>query len=351
MKAAVLTAPGHFEIRDIPRPGIEVQEVLVRVRACGICGTDLRIFRHGHRKIELPAIIGHEIVGRVEEVGSGLPTEDLDYGPGTLVMVTPGIPCGRCSNCLRGLFCTNKSSIAYDYPGGFAEYLRVPARGVKSIIFPLPDPLPTGQEPADYTIAEPLACALNGVERLGTIPLGGRGLVFGAGAIGILLAKLLLRNGLQDVAVADIRAERLKRAKGVLPPEITLVNNAREDLVKWTEQFTDHRGFDAVIVACSSVEIQELSLELIGLYGKILYFAGLPPGQSGIRFDSNLLHYKLASVRGTYGSTLYHNRLAMSMIAAGFTRGICDARYPLEQISEAFEHAAQGRTLKPVIQP
>lgn len=351
MKAAVLTAPGYFEIQDIPRPGIEAQEVLVRVRACGICGTDLRIFRHGHRKIELPAIIGHEIVARVEEVGSGVPAGELDYGPGTLVMVTPGIPCGRCSNCLRGLFCTNKTSIAYDYPGGFAEYLRVPARAVRSNIFPLPDPLPPGLEPADYSIAEPLACALNGLERLGTIPLGGRGLIVGAGAIGILLAKLLLRNGLQEVAVADILAEKLTRAKRVLPPEITLINNAEEDLIEWTGEITDQQGFDAVIVACSSVEIQELSLELIGLYGKILYFAGLPPGQSRIRFDSNLLHYKLASVRGTYGSTLYQNRLAMELIASGFTKGICDARYPLEQISEAFDHAAQGRTLKPVIQP
>jgi L-iditol 2-dehydrogenase len=106
-----------------------------------------------------------------------------------------------------------------------------------------------------------------------------------------------------------------------------------------------------VIVACSSPQMQELSLELIGLYGKILYFAGLPPDQPRIRFDSNLLHYKLASVHGTYGSTLYQNRLAMRMIASGFTKGLCDARYPLERITEAFEDAAEGRTLKPVVEP
>jgi L-iditol 2-dehydrogenase len=351
MKAAVLVAPGRFEIREIPKPRIKPDEILIRVRACGICGTDLRIYHHGHRKVELPAVIGHEIVGQVEEVGAGIHAEEVDYGPGTMVMVTPGIPCGRCSNCLRGLFCTNKTSIAYHYPGGFAEYLRVPARGVRSIVFPLPDPLPPGQEPADYTIAEPLACALNGLKRLGTVPLGGRGLVVGAGAIGVLLAKLLLRSGLQEVAVADIRAEKLTRAKRLLPPEIIPINNAEEDLAERSGEITDKQGFDAVVVACSSPEIQELSLELIGLYGKILYFAGLPPGQPLIRFDSNLLHYKLASVHGTYGSTLYQNRLAMRMIASGFTKGICDARYPLERISEAFENAAAGRTLKPVIEP
>ena len=351
MKAAVLVAPGQFEIREIPKPQIKPEEILIRVRACGICGTDLRIYRHGHRKIELPAVIGHEIVGQVEEVGAGIHAEEVDYGPGTMVMVTPGIPCGRCSNCLRGLFCTNKTSIAYHYPGGFAEYLRVPARGVRSIVFPLPDPLPPGQEPADYTIAEPLACALNGLKRLGAVPLGGRGLVVGAGAIGVLLTKLLLRSGLQEVAVADIRAEKLTRAKRLLPPEIIPINNAEEDLAERSGEITDKQGFDAVVVACSSPEIQELSLELIGLYGKILYFAGLPPDQLRIRFDSNLLHYKLASVHGTYGSTLYQNRLAMRMIASGFTKGICDARYPLERISEAFKNAAEGGALKAVIEP
>jgi L-iditol 2-dehydrogenase len=351
MKAAVLAAPGQFEIRDIPKPRINPEEVLIRIMACGICGTDLRIYRHGHRKIELPAVIGHEIVGRVEEVGDGIPAEEIDYGRGTLVMVTPGIPCGRCDNCLRGLFCTNKTSIAYQHPGGFAEYLRVPAQGVRSIVMPLPDPLPPDQEPADYTIAEPLACALNGLERLGTIPLGGRGLVVGAGAIGVLLAKLLMRRGLQAVAVADIRAEKLTRAGRVLPPEVILINNAEEGLAQRCGEITKSQGFDAVVVACSSVEIQELSLELIGLYGKILYFAGLPPDHPLIHFDSNLLHYKLASVHGTYGSTLYHNHLAMEMIASGFTKGICDARFPLQRISEAFEYAAEGRTLKPVIEP
>ena len=351
MKAAVLEAPGQFEIRELPKPRIESEEVLIRVIACGICGTDLRIYRHGHRKIKLPAVIGHEIVGRVEEVGAGIPAEEINYSLGTLVMVTPGIPCGRCDNCLRGLFCTNKTSIAYQYPGGFAEYLRVPSQGVKSIVFPLPDPLPPDQEAADYTIAEPLACALNGLERLGTIPLGGRGLVVGAGAIGVLLAKLLLHRGMERVAVAELCSEKLSRAKRVVPSEIILINNAEEDLAERSAEITGKRGFDLVIVACSSPEVQELSLELIGLYGKILYFAGLPPDQPRIRFDSNLLHYKLASVHGTYGSILYQNRLAMRLIASGFTKGLCDARYPLERITEAFEDAAAGRALKPVIEP
>jgi len=351
MKAAVLVAPGKLEVREMPNPQIQSGEVLIRVKACAVCGTDLRIYRHGHRKVVLPAVIGHEIVGRVEEVGADFPAEEVDYGPGEMVMVTPGIPCGRCSNCLRGLFCSHKTAIAYHYPGGFAEYLLVPAQGIRTNIFPLPDPLPSGQEPADYTIAEPLACALNGLERLGKIPLGGRGLVVGAGAIGVLLARLLLRSGLDRVAVADTCAGRLKRAESVLPAGTTTINNAKEDLLGRSREIAGREGFDLVIVACSSPEIQEQSLELIGLYGKVLFFAGLPPDRPPIRFDSNLLHYKLASVRGTYGSTLYQNRLAMEMIASGFTEGLCLSRYPLERISDAFREAGEGQALKAVIEP
>jgi L-iditol 2-dehydrogenase len=351
MKAAVLVAPGELEIRELPKPRIHSDEVLIRVEACAICGTDLRIYRHGHKKVALPAVIGHEIVGRVEEVGTGFPAADVDYGPGEMVMVTPGIPCGRCSNCLRGLFCTHKTAISYHYPGGFAEYLRVPAPGIRTNVFPLPDPLPSGQEPGDYTIAEPLACALNGFEQLGKIPLGGRGLVVGAGAIGVLLTKLLLRGGLDRVAVADTNAEKLERVAGVLPAGTTTIDNARESLRERSREIAGDEGFDVVIVACSSPEIQEQSLELVGLYGKVLFFAGLPPHHPPIRFDSNLLHYKLASVRGTYGSTLYQNRLAMEMVASGFTEGLCDSRFPLERISEAFEKAGEGQTLKAVIEP
>ena len=167
----------------------------------------------------------------------------------------------------------------------------------------------------------------------------------------MLLAKLLLRGGLAHVAVADISADKLKRVKSILPAETTLINNAEENLLERSREITGKEGFDVVIVACASPEIQEQSLELIGLYGKVLYFAGLPPNHPRIRFDSNLLHYKLASVRGTYGSTLYQNRLAMEMIASGFTERLCDSRYPLERISEAFQRAGEGRAMKTVIEP
>ena len=339
MKAAVLTGAEVFTIQELPDPKLIEGEVLIRVKACAVCGTDLRIYRYGHPKIKYPALIGHEIVGIVEKRADRGSTPVPE---GSWVMVTPGIPCGTCDNCLRGRFCTHKSSIGYQHPGGFAEYLVVPAQGAGTNLFPLPVPLPPDQEAGDYTLAEPLACALNGLEQLGELPFGGSALIVGAGAIGVMLARLLGRRGIEQLAIADISADKLGIASRLLPPQVARIDSRQEDLREQTREITKGRGFDVVVVACSAAEVQEQALQLVALYGRILYFAGLPPGQSSIRFDSNALHYRLASVHGTYGSTLYQNREAMRLIASGLTRGIRDARYPLEKIDTAFPAGPAG---------
>jgi L-iditol 2-dehydrogenase len=351
MKAAVLTGPETFDIQELPSPILNAGEVLVRVKACAVCGTDLRIYRYGHSKIRYPAVIGHEIVGIVERQARGAPGGGEPVPEGTWVMVTPGISCGTCDNCLRGRFCTNKSTIGYHYPGGFAEYLVVPAHAATSNLLPLPDPLPPDQEAEDYALAEPLACALNGLEQLGELPFAGNALIVGSGAIGVMMARLLLKRGIEQLAIADISAEKLGIACELLPAHVAGIDSRSNDLVVQTGKITKGNGFDVVIVACSSAEAQEQAIHLVALYGKILYFAGLPPGQSSIRFDSNTLHYRLATVHGTYGSTLYQNRMAMDLIAAGFTRGIRDARFPLGEIASAFQHAIQGKTVKSIIEP
>jgi len=351
MKAAVLTGPETFEIQELPAPKLKTGEVLVRVKACAICGTDLRIYRYGHSRIQYPAVIGHEVVGIVEKRGRGVSNRVETVPEGTWVMLTPGIPCGTCDNCLRGRFCTNKRSIGYHYPGGFAEQVVVPAHGVKSNLLPLPDPLPRGQEAGDYTLAEPLACTLNGLEQLGDLRFADSALIVGAGAVGVLLARLLLGRGLDKLAIADISADRLRLASRLLPGQVMGIQSRGDDLPAQTWDLTKGNGFDVVIVACSSAEVQEQAVHLAALYGKILFFAGLPPGQSSILFDSNTLHYRLASVHGTYGSTLYQNRRAMRLVASGFGRGIRDSSYPLEEINSAFRHAISGKTLKATIEP
>jgi L-iditol 2-dehydrogenase len=349
MKAAVLTGAETFEIQELPTPQPDAGEVLVRVEACAVCGTDLRIYRHGHRKIRLPAVIGHEIVGVVERAEGPRPRGTVPPA-GTRVMVTPGIPCRTCDNCLRGRFCTNKSSIGYQHPGGFAEYLIVPAQGAETNLFPLPDPLPKNQNLRDYTLAEPLACALNGLEQLGALPLGGNALIVGAGTVGVMLTRLLARRGVDRTTLADLNPAKLRIVSDLVPEEVRLIDSSSLDLEECTRDITDGRGFDLVVVACSSPQAQELAPQLAGLYGKILFFAGLPPEESTIRLDSNAIHYKLASIHGTYGSTLFQNRAAMRLIASGLTRGLAEASYPLEKIQQGFREALDGKVLKSVIE-
>lgn len=347
MKAAYLVGPEKFEVRDVKKPGTRNDQVLVKVRACAICGTDLRIYEFGHAKVRYPAIIGHEICGVIEEVGSKIRQEIKPITEGSRVMVTPGIPCMKCENCYRGMFCPNKVAIGYHYDGGFAEYVVVPYEGTKNNIFPVPDDM----DLIEFSIAEPLACALNGVEMLGDIPLAGAGLVIGAGSIGVMLSKLLKDRGVLLIIASDIVQNKLDQAQTVLGDDFTFVNNSREDLLLVVQRATGGRGCDVVVVACSSRKMQEESLRHVALCGKILYFGGLPPDDHIINFDSNLLHYKLASVHGTFGSTLYHNSLAIKLISSGFTKGIITDHFPLDQIEEAFKTALQGRGLKIVVEP
>jgi L-iditol 2-dehydrogenase len=351
MRAAFLVRPGEFEIRDLPRPRIEAGEALIRVKGCAVCGTDLRIFQHGHTKIEFPALIGHEVVGIVEEVSGGAGEGPEAVRRGDRVMVTPGLSCLKCDNCLRGLSCTNRKAIGYHYPGGFAEYLVVPAAGVPRNLFPLPNPLPVGQQPTEYVAAEPLACVLGGIERLGTLPPGGRGLIVGAGTVGVLLAKLLKSEGLGELVLADVSLRKLDLASRFLGEGYALVDSSAGDLRTAVARATGEADFDLVVTACSSPAAQEQSLQVIGTYGKILYFGGLPPDRAVLRFDSNALHYKQASVHGTYGSTLEQNRQAMKLIAGGLVRNLIGACFPLREIARAFQAALEGESLKVLVTP
>jgi L-iditol 2-dehydrogenase len=351
MRAAYLLRPGEFEIKELPRPQIGSGEALIRVTGCAVCGTDLRIFQYGHAKIKFPAVIGHEVIGLVEDLGGGAAEGSEAVRRGDHVMVTPGLSCLKCDNCLRGLSCTDRKSIGYHYPGGFAEYLVVPAAGVPRNLFPLPNPLPPGQEPAEYAVAEPLACVLNGIERLGSLPPGGRGLIIGAGAVGVLLARLLRRKGLGELVLADVSLRKLDLASRFLGEGYVFVDSSVGDLRTVVLEVTGQADFDLVVTACSSPAAQEQSLRVIGTYGKILYFGGLPPDRAEIRFDSNALHYKQASVHGTFGSTLEQNRQAMELIAEGLARNLIGARYPLKEIARGFRAALKGESLKVLITP
>lgn len=207
MKAALLKEIGNLEITEteVKRPASG--EILIKVKACAICGTDIKVFHHGHRLIVFPRVTGHELSGVIEEIGSGV----SGYKKGERVAVAPAIPCGMCYYCRRGwqAMCDNLKAIGYHFDGAFAEYMIVPETAVRNgCVNRIPDNL-------DFdgaAIAEPLACVING-QMLSMVEPGDTVTILGAGPIGCLHAENAKYLGASKVILCDISQERLTLAK------------------------------------------------------------------------------------------------------------------------------------------
>ena len=197
MKAAVFYGKGDIRVEDITKPVPKEGELLVRVRACGVCGTDVHIFSgdEGAAQTHPPTVLGHEFAGEVTEIGRGV----KDFAEGDRVCVDPNVLCGECPYCLSGLghFCTGITGIGTTVNGGFAEYVVVPARQA----YRLADT--TSFEEGAMT--EPVACCLHGID----IRPGDDVAVIGGGMIGLIMLQLALRAGAARVAL--IEPSKVKR--------------------------------------------------------------------------------------------------------------------------------------------
>jgi L-iditol 2-dehydrogenase len=344
MKAALLKKIEDMSIEevDIPSPGNN--EIVIKVKSCSICGTDIKVYHHGHKLIVFPRITGHEVSGTVSAVGKNV----KDIKEGARVAVAPAIPCGRCYYCRKGYqtMCDNLKAIGYHYDGGFAEYMLVPEDAVRNGCV---NKIPDNVSFEEASIAEPLACVING-QSLSRIETGDTVLVLGAGPIGCLHSELAKNTGAGKVILADISPERVKSAEFT---GSTLVDMSKMDIKKVVAELTDGRMADRVIVAVGAPQPQEMALELVAKRGSVNYFGGLPKEKPFIKFNSNLLHYGEFFVTGTHGSTPIHNRIALNMISSGrISAGkYITHKYPLEDIKTAFEKSERREGLKIVIKP
>ncbi|HOK56908.1 MAG TPA: zinc-dependent dehydrogenase [bacterium] len=344
MKGAILKDIEKLEIEDVKIPDPSENEILIKVKACAICGTDIKVFHHGHKHIVFPRITGHEVSGIVEKVGKNV----KEYKEGDRVAVAPAIPCGRCYYCRKGqqTMCENLKAIGYHYDGGFAEYMLVPENAVlNGCVNKIPDNL--SFELA--CLAEPLACVING-QILSRIEVGDIILILGAGPIGILHSLLAKVNGAGKVILADISEERIKEA------EFTgcyLINMNKTDIYEEVKKITDGHMADRVIVAVGSKQAQEISLKLVAKRGSINFFGGLPKEAPYIQFDSNLLHYGEFFVVGTHGSTPLQNKIAIELLSTGRINieKLITHKLPLEKIKDGFEIVENKKGMKVLIMP
>ena len=348
MKVARFYAPGDVRLEDVPEPVAGPKEVKIRVRNCSTCGTDLKIFRNGHPNMTPPAIMGHEIAGEVVEVGSEVAG---GWAAGDRVQVIAAVPCGECRQCKRDRMsiCENQTSVGYQYPGGFAEYLVVPHEVLKvDGLNRIPDNV--GYDEA--SAAEPMACAINAQELLGIEP-GDTVVVFGAGPIGCM--HIRIARGVHQcgpVYLVDVNAERLKLSADAVHPD-AVIDGSTVDVVEQVMALTGGRGADVVITATAANVTQEQAIAMAARNGRISFFGGLPKTNPTITCDSNLVHYRQLHIHGANGSAPEHNRRALDYISTGQVpvKDLITARIKLDDVLDAFAVVQAGSAIKVTVEP
>jgi len=346
MKAAVYLGPEEVEIREVPKPTCGPNEILIKVGACAICGTDVRIYYNGQKNVVPPAVTGHEIAGTIEEVGGNVE----GYEVGTKAVVVTPVGCGRCRFCRSALhnLCVDFKAIGYDFPGGFAEYVLINEKAVRQgNVIPAPDSL----EFDEGSLVEPLSCCINGAEYL-NISLGDVVVVIGAGPIGCMHAELAKSYGATKVIMIDTVDERCELAKQATSADVFL-NSTKVDPVEAVMDETDGLGADVIITACSAGIAQQQALKMAAKRARISFFAGLPKTKPTIEFDSNLLHYREISVFGAFASHASDYARALALIASRKidARKLITKRIPLDDIVSGFETSRSGHGLKVVVHP
>jgi len=345
MKAGILETIEHLVVNEVPDPELDRGSIMIKVKVCSICSTDVRIYHHGHPMVELPQILGHEIAGEVEAVAD----EVTNYRVGDRVAVTPRIACGECFYCLKGqhIYCQNSRTFGHQLPGGYAEHLLVPSRGVEfGVLNRIADTLSF----EEASLAEPLSCCLRS-QRATRVSPGGTVVVIGGGPIGIIHCRLAKTNNAGRVILVEKESRRMEQVN--LASVDQIVDSGKSEPEVEIAALTEGRGADVVIVACSSPQAQEQSLSLVGRGGRINFFGGLPPGQSSILVDSNVVHYREVSVQGSHGSLPQDNSEALDMLMRKVMEvgDLITHTFPLDSIEEAVLSAESKEGMHVAIHP
>lgn len=348
MRALVYRGSGRLQVEERAQAPLGPGEARVRVEAAGLCGTDVRIFSGQHRAYAdvTDRVPGHEIVGRLLEVGAGA-------GPApavsTRVFLAPNFGCGECDFCLRGAenLCRTTQALGITRDGGFAEEVVVPAAAVRlGNVIALSD----DQDPAVATLIEPLACVVRGQDKV-ALAQGDTVYVAGAGPVGLLHVALARARGASRVFCADrspVRRAAAERAGA----EITF-DWSSTDPVAAVGELTGGRGVDVVVAAAPSHDLQTQSVLLAAPSGRVLLFAGLPKSRPTVELDTNEIHYKELLVTATTASSLVDCTEAARLLSGGLgdLGWLVTDTFGLDDAEAAAARAQDRSSLKVVLTP
>ncbi|MDP2718687.1 MAG: zinc-dependent dehydrogenase [Dehalococcoidia bacterium] len=340
MRAAVWYNNRDVRIEEMPVPEIGPGELLVRVEASGICGSDVMEW---YRLNRAPLVLGHEISGKVVEVGEGVRL----YKKGDRVAVAHHVPCNTCDYCLndRHTICDTLRNTNF-YPGGFAQYVRLPAINVDRGVFLLPDHVSY----EEATFVEPVACVLRG-QRLAQMQPGKSVLVIGSGIAGLLHAHLARRMGASLVIATDVNPFRLAAAQrfGALA-----AIHAGDDVPGEVRRLNQGRLADLVIVCTGAQSANVQALSCVERGGTVLFFAPTDPGVT-IPVSINELFFRNdITLTTSYAGSPADYQGALELIGAGAisVQQMITHRLPLEKAGDGFQLVAGGgNSIKVIIEP
>lgn len=347
MLAGKLYGKDDLRVVEVPIPEITDQEMLIRVKASAICGTDVRMINNGApgASAEHPLTLGHEFAGTIEKVGTAVSNT---YRIGQRVAVAPNFGCGVCDFCVsgEGHHCPDLRAFGINIDGAFAEFVRVPAEAILQGNVTLIDDRVSF---AAGALNEPFSCVNNGFERNQVKP-GDTVLVIGAGAIGIMHAILARMAGASTVVVNDLSDERLNFLKKIEPTIITV--NGEVDLEAFTHTITNGKGFNVIVTAAPVPQIQQKSLNLAAINGRICFFGGLPKDKEQVTLNTNIIHYKQLIISGTTRASLRQYRQTLKYITSGIVNvdSLVSARGDISNLNAFVENARFARGLKNVIE-
>jgi L-iditol 2-dehydrogenase len=338
MRAAVYYNNSDVRVEERPEPKIKAGELLVRVMASGICGSDVMEW---YRIKKAPLVLGHEIAGVVIEVGAGV----TNFHLGQWVTVTHHVPCYACRYCEDGAetVCDSLRTTNFD-PGGFAEFVRIPKANVDTGTLALPQ----GVSFEEGTFVEPLACAVRGQRKLGMKP-GKSVAVIGSGISGLIHIQIAKANGASKIIATDVGDYRLDFAKRMGADSVV---RADEDVPARIRELNGGKGADVVIVCTAAPQGIAQGLRSVDRGGHVLLFAPTKPGED-VPIPLWDLWRDCVTVHTSYAGSLRDMREALDLIASRRVdvASMITHRLPLAQTQEGFRLVADaGSSMKVIIE-